>query len=163
MLNDSSWSSPEARAGGLGGLGLAQVGSREAVDDKEFAKRIMERTIKSIIPRMLRKFFPFNEDCLKAADKCESLGTEEAVWAAERASREMRDTWKLWVVWEATDAAKWAASEAASWEPWKRASASARTATWAAVAAGDDSFLILAANIALSVLRELKSPGIQLL
>src|SRR5689334_18036278 len=35
-LNDSNWSSNEARAKGLRRLALIQLGSRDAIDDKEF-------------------------------------------------------------------------------------------------------------------------------
>src|SRR4051812_25945436 len=41
-LNDSSWSSDAARAKGLRRLAVAQLGSRVAIDDQEFAKHAAE-------------------------------------------------------------------------------------------------------------------------
>lgn len=46
-LNDKQWSSKEARAKGLRRLALAQLGSRDHLDDVEFAKRVATLAIKS--------------------------------------------------------------------------------------------------------------------
>jgi hypothetical protein len=139
-LNDSPWSTPQARAKGLRDLGLAQLGSLGVVDDKEFAKRLAEKTIRVLIPRLYRALFAGNKALIEAADRCEREGTEAAAWAAAEASR-----------------AAWVAA---------RAAARASRAAWAARAAAQaakDSYLILSADLALETLRELQSPGVALL
>jgi hypothetical protein len=81
-LNDSSWSSPEARANGLRDLGLAQLGSKGLVEDQQFASIMAEKTIRVLIPTLFRDLFPKNAACLKAADRCEKEGTKDAAAAA---------------------------------------------------------------------------------
>ena len=132
-LNDANWSSPQARAKGLRALGIAQVGSKGVVDDVEFAKRVAEQTIRVLIPKLFRSCFKGNVKLEELADRCEKEGTEDAARAA---------------AWAAEAAARAAAAAASA------AEAAASAAAWAA-----DEYLILSANIALSVLRELKSPG----
>ena len=85
-LNDSDWSSPAARAQGLRDLGLAQLGSLGVVDDEEFAKRIAEKTIRVLLPKLFREVFPENQECLAAALKCEQEGTKEAARKARAAA-----------------------------------------------------------------------------
>ena len=53
-LNDKEWSSPQARAQGLARLALVQLGSAGAVDDREFARRVAEMTIRVFVPLALR-------------------------------------------------------------------------------------------------------------
>src|SRR5215469_4358722 len=86
-LNDASWSSPAARAAGLRGLGLAQLGSLGVVSDEEFTKRLAEKTIRVLIPKLFRQVFPNNPSCLAAAERCENEGTQEAAEAARAAAR----------------------------------------------------------------------------
>src|SRR5437773_717890 len=43
-LNDKGWSSNDARAKGLRDIGIAQIGSNGIVDDKEFARRLADKT-----------------------------------------------------------------------------------------------------------------------
>src|SRR5580692_9706788 len=81
-LNDSPWSSPAARAKGLHDLGLAQLGSKGVVDDREFATRMAEKTIRVLIPKLFRSIFPKDQACLDAALRCEREGTKTAAWAA---------------------------------------------------------------------------------
>jgi hypothetical protein len=85
-LNDSRWSSPEARAKGLRDLGLAQLGSKGVVNDYEFAKLLAEKTIRVLIPKIFRSVFVDNETCLAAALRCEEEGTEAAANAAANAA-----------------------------------------------------------------------------
>ena len=150
VLNDSNWSSPEARAKGLRDLGLAQLGSKGVVDDKEFVARMAEKTIRVLIPKLYRELFAGNKTLQDVADRCEKEGTKEAAaWAAEAAA--------AWAAEAAAAAAR--AARAASW--------AAREAAWAAReaarASNSDAYLILSANLALETLRELKSPGVELL
>jgi len=122
-LNDSNWSSPEARAKGLRELGIAQLGSLGIVYDIDFSKRISEKIIRVLIPKLFSELFPENQDCLEAAKRCEYEGSEGAARAAYAAARAAADS----------------------------------------AAADSDSYLRLAADLALEVLRELKSPGCELL
>jgi hypothetical protein len=134
-LNDSSWSSEKARAKGLRDLGLAQLGSKGVVDDVEFATRIAEKTIRVLVPMLLREVAGKDSKCMAAADRCEKEGSEDA----------------------ASDAASYAASAA------RAASDAARAASDAARDAASDKYLLLMAGMGLEVLRELNSPGIALL
>jgi len=215
-INDSNWSSPTARSSGLRDLGLAQLGSKGVISDIEFSKRIVEKTIRILIPKLFRSVFADNKDCLKAALRCEVKGTygaaeaaaEAAEAAAEKAALAAAETaeaaaearWAArWAAWaaEAAAEARWAArARAARWaaEAAARAERAAETpetaararaalaaeAAWAAAetaetteaaraaaetaaSAASDTYLILSANLALKVLRELNSPGIALL
>ena len=85
-LNDSRWSSPKARAEGMRDLGLAQLGSKDSVNDVEFVKRLSEKLIRVLVPKLFRQIFPENGVCLAAADRCEKEGTLDAADAASAAS-----------------------------------------------------------------------------
>ena len=61
-LNDSSWSSKEARALGLRRLALAQLGSKDALDDKEFTRRIVDLAIRKQVPIALRAAASIHKD-----------------------------------------------------------------------------------------------------
>jgi hypothetical protein len=139
-LNDKKWSNPEARAKGLRNLGLAQLGSLGVVNDAEFVSRLSKKLIQILIPKLFRAAFK-NQRCLDAATRCEQEGTRVAVMEVYRAASAA-----------AANAAYGAADAAAS------AAAVAADASYA-----KDEYLILAANLALEVLKELKSPGCQLL
>src|SRR6266850_2480719 len=65
-LNDSRWSSDAARAKGLRALGIAQLGSKGVVNDVEFSKRLSEKAIRVLIPKLFRQIFT-NQECLDAA------------------------------------------------------------------------------------------------
>jgi hypothetical protein len=161
-LNDSPWSSAEARAKGLRDLGLAQLGSKGAIDDIEFNRKLTEKTIRVLIPKLFRQIFPKDAACLSAAGRCEVEGTSQAAraaaaaapWAVEAAAAEAAE----WA------AAKWAAEAAAAAAAAARAArAAARAAAGAEARAEGDAYLNLSASLALEVLRELKSPGVALL
>lgn len=141
FLNDSNWSTPKTRAEGLRNLGLAQLGSLGIINDNNFVKIISEKTIKILIPKLFRNIFTDNLRCLEVADRCEKKGTAKAAYAAANA---------------ANAAAKAAANAAVNAA--KAANAAANAANTA-----NDEYLILSANLALEILKELKSPGIMLL
>lgn len=87
-LNDcSGWSSNKARAEGLRKLAVVQIGSRGALDDQEFTRRVTEATIQQIIPRALRnaaKVCPRYAERLEAAAvRCMQEGTRKAALAAK--------------------------------------------------------------------------------
>jgi hypothetical protein len=81
-LNDCVWSSPQARAKGLRRLAVAQLGSAGVLDDREFARRVAEMTIRRVVPvglRVAAKKNPAFADRLEAAAvRCEQEGTREA-------------------------------------------------------------------------------------
>lgn len=86
-LNDSLWSSPQARAKGLRDLGIAQIGSKGVVDGKEFCSLLRKYTIQRLIPDLFRrcpiKVEPHRTNILEAAKVCEKTGgAAEAAGAA---------------------------------------------------------------------------------
>ena len=91
-LNDSNWSSDKARAKGLRRLAVAQLGSRDALDDREFAKRVAELAIRKQVPRALRAAASIQKDAghkaklLDAATKCEKKPTCQSALEARRAA-----------------------------------------------------------------------------
>jgi len=186
-LNDGPWPSPDARAKGLHDLGLAQLGSLGVVNDVEFSKRMAEKTIRTLLPKLFREVFPGNKACLAAADRCEQEGTQQAAWSARSAAKSAESA-----AWSARSAAKSAKSaESAAWSArsaawsaksaesaaWSARSAakSAESAAWSARSAAKSAesaawsacsatpYLNLSAQLALETLRELRSPGVALL
>lgn len=83
-LNDSNWSSDMARAKGLRRLAVIQLGSKDVLDDKAFAKRVAELAIRKQVPIALRAAASIHHDSnhkaamLDAALRCEKEGTREA-------------------------------------------------------------------------------------
>lgn len=106
-LNDSNWSSPKARAEGLKRLALAQLGSAGALDDKAFVRRVVDLTIRRVVPIGLRaaaKNNPkFATELEKAAIRCETEGTRQsclnaAAAAAAKKRDEILSEYAEWVV-----------------------------------------------------------------
>lgn len=188
-LNDSSnWQSPESRAAGLRDLGIAQLGSKGVVNSKAFSKRLAEKTIRILIPRLFREVFPDNTACLAAADLCESEGSATAASAAADASYKAYKSSSCSTcsssaahaaaaaayaaadaaaeaahaaanpVHSASGAASGAAAHAAAYAA-NAAYAAAQAAQAANAAAEAESFLRLGASLALETLQELRSPG----
>jgi hypothetical protein len=94
-LNDSRWSSNKARAEGLRRLAIAQLGSKGAIDDNDFAKRVARMTIQTVVPQALRSAAKrltgeHPTKLLALALKCEEQPTEanarEAKAAADAAA-----------------------------------------------------------------------------
>src|SRR5687768_3819954 len=54
-LNDSNWSSPQARAAGLRDLGIAQLGSEGIVDNQQFRERLALLTIQKLVPPLFKQ------------------------------------------------------------------------------------------------------------
>lgn len=90
-LNDSRWSSDMARAAGLRRLAIAQLGSKGMLDDAEFVRRVVEMTIRKLVPTALRSAAKRNpkhaSDLEAAAVRCEQEGTREAASDGERIAR----------------------------------------------------------------------------
>ena len=150
-LNDSNkWKSAESRAKHLRDLGIAQIGSKGVVDSNEFSKLLAEKAIKVLIPQLFRSLYP--NKYVKLVNACETEGTAAA-------ARKLADA-----TYAAAGAANTAAYGAANTAAYAAAAAAAAAANTAAYAAYDkkqdpEKYLILAANLALEVLKELKSPG----
>jgi len=177
-LNDSSqWVSPQTRALGLRNLGLAQVGSAGVVDDGEFARRVVERTIRVLIPDLFRRF-P-DRDMLAAATRCEAEGTTGAAASAASAASAAAKVAAFAAASAyayATAATAATAASAAADHATADYAASAATAYAAAAADYADAaaaahdatvtaeyYLRLSAQLALDILTELHSPGVALI
>jgi hypothetical protein len=89
-LNDAQWSGAQSRAKGMRRLALAQLGSRDALDDRELMRRVTEMTIRVSVPSALRcaaKLNPKHSDALEAAAvRCEREGTPNSARAAAAAA-----------------------------------------------------------------------------
>jgi hypothetical protein len=91
-LSRSPWSSPRMRAKGLRRLALAQLGSAGVLNDKTFARRVAEMTIRTVVPRALRSAAEVQhskdkqEVLIAAAERCEREGTPDTASAAEAAA-----------------------------------------------------------------------------
>jgi hypothetical protein len=184
-LNDSPWSSPKARAAGLRDLGLAQLGSLGVVDDIEFTSRLAKAIIQVLIPRLFRQALGDFPIALACATRCEIEGSVDAARAAADAARAAaRRAHVIEVARAAVDAvaaagsAKSARAAAYAARAAAGSAKSARAAVWTVKivesansdtytawfdSADSDQYLVLAAKLALNVLREMGSPGIALL
>jgi hypothetical protein len=89
-LNDSCWSSNQARANGMRKLAIAQLGS-DAIDQQAFAKIVSEQCIRQILPIALRAAASINPklaaELEAVAVRCEQEGTREASQAARKVAR----------------------------------------------------------------------------
>jgi hypothetical protein len=175
-LNDSSWSSNQARAAGMKRLAIAQLNSAGAINDQEFAKRISEMAIRKIVPFALResaKVHPYeaHKDALEvAAKRCEVDGTKAAADAAASAAYAASAADAAASAAYATSAASAAdaaasAADAAAYAA--NAAASAASAAYAAAYAASaanaakarDKFLAFVAEEVVQILIEMKTPG----
>ena len=179
-LNDSSrWTSPASRAKHLRNLGIAQIGSKGVVDDKLFSTILVKQVIQKLIPTLFRDLYPNKwvdlvnacekEGSQKAARALANAAVDAAVDAAAYADAAAAVAANAAAAAAAADTAN-AAVDAAAYA----AAAVAANAANAAAAAVDaayaaanakrkshdpEKYLILAASLALDVLKELKSPG----
>jgi hypothetical protein len=83
-LNDSSWSSSQARAAGMRKLAVAQLGSNE-LDQVEFSRKIAFKTITVLSPALFRKLGILEEHakaCEKAVNLAEASTAAHAAVAA---------------------------------------------------------------------------------
>ena len=96
-LNDAQWSSSEARAAGLRRLAVAQLGSAGTLDDRAFVHRVVDMTIRKIVPGALRAaglVKPKQAGALEAAAvRCEVEGTRDACQNGERVARAAYDAY----------------------------------------------------------------------
>ena len=150
QLNDSSWSSPQARAKGMRRVAIAQLGSAGTIDETKFATYVAEQTIKRIVPLALEvaakiAVTEFHSNTLrKAAQNCAEQGTASAARSAASAAESAASA--------AESAARSAARSAAWSAAWSAASA-AESAAWS------DEILSLQAEIFVEALQICQSPG----
>jgi hypothetical protein len=91
-LNDSNWSSTEARAAGLRRLAVIQLGSKDVLDEKEFVRRLVDYAIRKSAPMALRAAASIHPEhrhkaaLLDAAQRCEKEGTRESAYSAAAAA-----------------------------------------------------------------------------
>lgn len=52
-LNDANWSSPAVRARGMRRVAIVSLGSAGCLDEREFARRVVEHTIRVVVPAAL--------------------------------------------------------------------------------------------------------------
>ena len=146
-LNDSRWSSNQARAKGLRRLAVIQLGSKGNLDAAEFRKRVAELATKTCVPIALRAAASINKDpkhkqaMLDAANRCEIEGSQQSARDANKVARA---------------AAADAAADAAAY-----AAADAYAAAYAAAdaAAARDKILSDFAEGVVQILIEMKVPG----
>ncbi len=118
-LNDSNWSSDKARAKGLRRLALIQLGSADALDDKEFVRRVAELAIRKSVPEALRAAASMQKDAhhasalRDAADRCEKEGTKDAANDAANAAYAAYANAAYAAAYAANDAAAAADADAA--------------------------------------------------
>jgi len=89
-LNDSPWSSNAARANGLRRLAIAQLGSKDVLDDAAFTARLARRTVQVIVPAALRHVaahIPTHAIALGSAAR----GCESAARAADATLQQAAD------------------------------------------------------------------------
>ena len=96
-LNDSNWSSKEARAQGLRRLAIAQLGSKNELDEKKFVKRLVDYAIRISTPQALRsaasiiKNEKHKAELYEAANRCEKEGTRKSAQQARDITRSADD------------------------------------------------------------------------
>jgi hypothetical protein len=146
-LNDSCWSSNKARAEGLRRLGLAQLGSKGALDVQEFTRRCARIAIQVVVPQALRHAAKHNKahetELLNAAMLCETEPTTDNALKARAAAAAASSA-----AYAASSAAAYAAADASSAAA--AADASSAAAAYAAAAAAADAAAADAAAYAAS-------------
>jgi len=93
-LNDSNWSSKQARAAGLRRLAVAQLGSKDVLDEAEFLRRVVELTISKTVAGALETAASIHpkpehkEALMVAAKRCREEKSQAAAYAAAGAARD---------------------------------------------------------------------------
>jgi len=181
-LNDSRWSSNEARAKGLRRLGLAQLGSAGVLDEQEFSRRVVELAISKCVPAALRAAASVHKDpkhqaaLNAAAKKCESEANRASALEARDIARSAADAAAAAYAAYAAAAAYAAYAAAAAYAAYADAAAYAAAAyaayadayadayayayADAADAARDTSLATFAEDV-VQILIDMKAPGCQ--
>lgn len=169
-LNDSSWSSNEARAKGMAKLGVAQAGS-DQIDQTVFVKELTRLTVKKLLPATLRIAADIHQEqkhkvaLEKAAKDCEAIESFDAASDVARAARDAALAARAasaaaLAASAASYAASYAASDAASYAASAAARAASAAASAASAAASDKMFCLMA-DIGVEALQICGSPGCQ--
>jgi hypothetical protein len=159
-LNDCEWSSPEARAKGLRNLGLAQLGSKDVVDNTAFSSRLAMLMGKVLLPQLIREYLPYHSLCLEAAYQCENASSIEQIKDFTfKASLAINSTLENHFSVRAARSISTACRYASDLQ---NVSAAANKIA-SAVDFTNDKYLFITADLALQVLQELNSPGCALL
>ena len=141
-LNDSRWSSAIARSRGMRRLALAQLGSAGALDEKEFARRVVLLAIKSSVPQALRA----------AASVCKTFHKDKLLTLADLCERDPTEK-------NARDA--YATADAAAAAAAAYAADAAAAAAAAAAIVSIDKLLSTFAEEVVKILIDMKAPGCQ--
>jgi hypothetical protein len=155
-LNDGPWSSNQARARGLRRLALAQIGSRDRLNETEFVRRVVDIALRISCPQALRAAASARKDkdhiaaLIAAAARCETEGTFEAALEARAAAIAAR----------AAALAAALAAPAAAHAAFSASSAAADAAGADAADARDKSLAVYAESV-VQLLIEMKAPGVQ--
>jgi hypothetical protein len=163
-LNDSQWSSNEARARGLRRLAIAQLGS-ESIDQALFVKEVALAAVRKIVPIALRaaaKIHPQElhrkamESAAATCEKCEGTATAAAA-ARYAATAATAAAAARYAATAAAAAARYAATAAARYA----ATDAAAAARYAAAADARDEVLTIMADAGVEALVKCGSPGCQ--
>jgi len=163
-LNDADWSSTMARANGLKRLALAQLGSKNVLNDPAFIRRVVDVTIRRVVPISLRAAARVHPDYATALEAC-------AVQCEQEGTRESCDKARL-VAASAAAAADAADAAYAAYAADASAAAAADAATRAAAAADaaaaanglsivSDRVLADYAEWIVEILIDMDAPGVQ--
>lgn len=160
-LNDSQWSSSEARAKGMRRLAVAQLGTAESFDDNEFGRRVAEAAVKKIVPIALRRAAEAHPDeshkldLRHAAAMCEQFGDiSYALQITENARLAcMTDTKAVSVLWDTYNIIDFAALA-------QDANILYNCIAFSDPIAGDQILSVFAEEV-VQVLIEMKAPGTQ--
>jgi hypothetical protein len=156
-LNDAEWSSDQARAAGLRRLAIAQLGTKDTLDDVEFARRSVLMVINTTVADCLDQagLTDHAQACRNATDLESALAAAQAAadLAGDLAPAARVAAWAARAAARAVDAA-WAAEAAAA------ARAAAAAAVWAA-ASNPDQVLADFAERVVQILIDMKATGTQ--
>lgn len=170
-LNDSNWSSDLARAMGMRKLAVLQLGTAGLLDEKKFVRRVVDMTIRKIVPRALLSAAnveanaAHKEQLKGAAKECAEDGTREsALKAKSAAAYAAAATPAAYAAADAVAAAVAAAdANAAVAAAYTAHAAVAAAAAYAAAAkenASDESLAFFADEVA-QILIDMMVPGIE--
>ena len=161
-LNDSIWSSKAARAKGLRRLAVMQLGSKDNLDEGEFAKRLADLACRTSVPIALRAAASIHKDpkhvqaLREAANRCENSPNRES---AEHAKKIAGDAYAS--AYAYADAYAYASAYAYA-DAYASAYAYADASAYAdAYAYARDKILSDFAEGVVQILIEMKVPGVQ--
>jgi hypothetical protein len=165
-LNDSNWSSKQARAKGLRRLAVAQLGSKGYLDETEFRKRVVDYALRVSVPSALRSAASIQKDekhkaaLCEAANRCEKEASRQAAIDARAIARAAYAA-AAYAAYAAAYAAADADADAdAAYAAYAYADAAADADADAKNSARDKSLADYAEHV-VQILIDLKAPGCQ--